>query len=90
MSFAFIDRQKAAFPISSMCRVLGVSQSGFFACRGRPASQRQRDDMVDLAHIRAAFKRSNGTYGSARCRYVRTWQANAERLHRELQRPPLG
>lgn len=28
MSFAFIDRQKAAFPISSMCRVLGASQRG--------------------------------------------------------------
>ncbi len=66
MSFAFIDRQKAAFPISSMCRVLGVSQSGFFAWRGRPASQRQRDDMVYLAHIRAAFRLSNGTYGSPR------------------------
>jgi len=66
VSFAFIDRQKAAFPISSMCRVLGVSQSGFFAWRGRPASQRQRDDMVYLAHIRAAFKPSNGTYGSPR------------------------
>lgn len=29
-----------------------------------PASQRQRDDMVYLAHIRAAFELSNGTYGS--------------------------
>lgn len=66
MSFAFIDRQKAALAISSMCRILGVSQSAFFACRGRPASQRQRDDIVYLAHNRAAFKLSTGTYGSPR------------------------
>ncbi len=31
MRFAFIDAEKASFPIARMCRVLGVSQSGFFA-----------------------------------------------------------
>ncbi len=33
MTFGFIEAEKASFPISRMCRVLGVSQSGFFACR---------------------------------------------------------
>ena len=66
MRFAFIDTEKAEFPICTMCRVMDVSQSGFFAWKGRPASQRQRDDMVYLAHIRAAFELSNGTYGSPR------------------------
>ena len=66
MSFAFIDAEKATFPISRMCRTLGVSQSGFFAWRDRPASLRQRQDMVHLAHIRAVFALSNGTYGSPR------------------------
>ena len=61
MSFAFIEAEKASFPISRMCRVLGVSQSGFFAWRDRPACQRQRQDMVYLAHIRTAFTLSNGT-----------------------------
>jgi hypothetical protein len=49
-----------------MCRVLGVSQSGFFAWQDRAACQRQRQDMVYLAHIRTAFALSNGTYGSPR------------------------
>jgi putative transposase len=31
MRFAFIDSEKASFPVSRMCEVLGVSQSGFFA-----------------------------------------------------------
>ena len=52
MRFALIDRAKAAFPVHRLCRVLGVSQSGYFAWRGRPACRRQRDDMVLLAHVR--------------------------------------
>lgn len=66
MTFAFIDAEKAAFPIDRMCRVLDVSSSGYFAWSGRPACRRQRDDMVLLAHVRSAFALSNGTYGSPR------------------------
>ena len=66
MSFAFIDAEKARFPVSRMCDALGVSQSGYFARKTRPASRLQREDMVFLAHIRTAFKLSNGTYGSPR------------------------
>ena len=66
MRFALIDRAKAEFPIPRLCGVLGVSQSGYFAWRGRPACCRQRDDMVLLAYVRSAFALSNGTYGSPR------------------------
>ena len=66
MRFALIDGAKAEFPVHRLCRVLGVSQSGYFAWRSRPACRRQRDDMVLLAHVRSAFALSNGTYGSPR------------------------
>lgn len=66
MTFGFIEAEKASFPISRMCRALGVSQSGFFAWQDRPACRRQQQDMVYLAHIRTAFALSNGTYGSPR------------------------
>ena len=42
MRFALIDRAKAQFPVHRLCRVLGVSQSGYFAWRGRPACRRRR------------------------------------------------
>lgn len=45
---------------------LGYRQSGFFAWRDRPACQRQKQDMVHLAHIRTVFALSNGTYSSPR------------------------
>jgi putative transposase len=66
MRFALVDQAKEAFPVHRLCRVLGVSQSGYFAWKNRPASDRQRQDMVLLAHIRSSFAVSNGTYGSPR------------------------
>ncbi|WP_370468058.1 MULTISPECIES: IS3 family transposase [Pseudomonadota] len=66
MRFALVDQAKKDFPVHRLCQVLGVSQSGYFAWKDRPASRRQRDDMVMLAHVRSAFALSNGTYGSPR------------------------
>jgi hypothetical protein len=68
MTFGFIEAEKAGLPISRMCHVLGVSQSGIFAWQERPACLRQQQDMVYLAHIRTAFALSNNTYGSPRMR----------------------
>jgi putative transposase len=66
MRFALIDAKKAEIPIETACTVLGVSISGYYAWKGRPASARQSDDMVMLAYIRAEFVTSNETYGSPR------------------------
>ncbi len=66
MSFALIDAKKAEIPVETACAALGVSVSGFYAWKNRPATARQSDDMVVLAHIRAEFATSNETYGSPR------------------------
>lgn len=66
MRFALIDAKKADVPVETACAVLGVSASGFYAWKSRPASTRQTDDMIVLAHIRAEFSTSNETYGSPR------------------------
>ncbi|WP_375382413.1 IS3 family transposase [uncultured Sphingomonas sp.] len=66
MRFALVDQAKKDFPVHRLCQVLGVSQSGYFAWKDRPASRRQQGDMVMLAHVRSAFALSNGTYGSPR------------------------
>jgi transposase InsO family protein len=66
MRFRLVDEAKNEFPVQRLCNVLGVSQSAYFAWKGRSASIRQRADMVLLAHVRSAFALSNGTYGSPR------------------------
>ena len=71
MSFALIDAKRAEVPIETACAALNVSVSGFYAWRTRPASQRQTDDMIILAHIRAEFETSNETYGSRRAEGAR-------------------
>ncbi len=66
MRFAFIDAWRKTFPIHRMCKVLRVTSRGYRAWRCRPMSQRQRDDMVLLAHIREQHKLCLGSYGRPR------------------------
>jgi putative transposase len=64
--FAFINAWRKTFPVHRMCKVLRVSSRGYRAWRSRPMSQRQRDDMVLLAHIREQHKLSLHSYGRPR------------------------
>ncbi len=66
MRFKVIEAEKANVPLQRACALLDVSESGFYAWKGRTPSLRQREDMVLLAHIRAEFRTSNETYGSPR------------------------
>lgn len=66
MRFRLIDAAKKDFPVARLCKVLDVSPSGYFAWKDRPASLRQREDLVLLAHVRSAFTLSHETYGSPR------------------------
>ena len=66
MKFRFIDAAKKDFPVQRLCKVLGVSPSGYFAFKSRPSCRRRRDDMALLVSVRSAFALSNGTYGSPR------------------------
>ncbi len=85
MSFKLVDEAKKEFSVHRLCRVLGVSQSGCFAWKGRPACRRQHEDMVLLAHVRSAFALSNGTYGSPRMtRDLRRRHSRYRPIHRRL------
>jgi transposase InsO family protein len=66
MRFRFTEKAKASFRICRMCEVLGVRESGYYAWVSRPASQRQRDNMVYLGYIRAEHKRNYSAYGRKR------------------------
>ena len=66
MRFAFIDAWKEEWSVELLCKVMRVTSRGFRAWRVRPMSQRQRDDMVILAHIREQHRLSLESYGRPR------------------------
>jgi putative transposase len=64
--FWFVDAEKARFPISLLCRTVGVSKSGYYAWRDRPPSKRTREDATLTERIVEVHKRSRQTYGYPR------------------------
>jgi putative transposase len=64
--FAFISAEKAWAPVSVLCRVLGVTRSGFYAWQQREPSEQAIDDRKLALEIAAIHKASGETYGSPR------------------------
>src|SRR4030095_11443025 len=62
----FVSAYRAVYPIATMCRVLGVSPSGYYAWTKRPPSRRAGSDGALTESIRAAHAASHGTYGAPR------------------------
>lgn len=57
---------QAVHNVTTMCRLLGVSTSGFYASVDRPLSKRAAKDVVLTAQLEAAHDESRGTYGAPR------------------------
>ncbi|MFD2272313.1 IS3 family transposase [Undibacterium arcticum] len=64
----FVKANQAMYPVHTMCRLLEVSASGYYAWLGRPPSQHSRSDTQLLVHIRQIHERSKATYGMPRVR----------------------
>ena len=66
MKFAFVARHRPVWPTRMMCRLLGVSTSGFYEWVGRAPSARAVANAGLLVRIRESFALSQQTYGSPR------------------------
>jgi transposase InsO family protein len=66
VKFAFIQAEKATFPVTVLCRVLGVSRAGFYAAQRRPVPLRVTEDARMAAQIAAIHQASRRCYGSPR------------------------
>jgi transposase InsO family protein len=66
VKFAFISAEKVAFPVSALCRLLAVSQSGYYAAVGRPRSAHARRDHDLAEKVAEAHLASRRRYGSPR------------------------
>jgi len=66
MRFMFLEEHRDTLPINRLCQIMNVSTRGYRAYRTRLICQRQRTDMVLLAHIRDQFALSHKSYGCVR------------------------
>ena len=64
--FAFVDRERALYDVTVLCRLLRVSRAGFYAWLRRPPCARAVADGVLTEQIRAAFTDNRSVYGSPR------------------------
>jgi len=65
-AFQFVNANQAMYGVATMCRVLAVSASGYYAWRKRPPSARARADAELISRITAIHQFSRGTYGAPR------------------------
>jgi putative transposase len=72
VKFAFIEEHRPMWRLARMCRMLGVSKTGYFAWRHRPESLRSGEDRALTTRIHIIHAESRKTYGSPR-------------VHRELR-----
>ena len=59
-----MSANQAELPVRTMCRMLQISASGYYAWRGRPPSRRAMADAVLTERIRAIHLASDENYGS--------------------------
>jgi putative transposase len=89
VAFEFVDVEQAHFPITRLCRLLGVSPSGYYAWRRRPPSEHTVSEARLSRRIRAVHDRSRCTYGAPRVHAelraegVRTSRKRVARLMRQ-------
>lgn len=66
LKYTFIKTHRREFDTAVMCRLLGVSRSGFYQWLRNPLSDRALEDQRLLGLIRAAYTASHGVYGAPR------------------------
>ena len=80
------------YPVATMCRLLGVSTSGYYAWQGRAPSARTESDEALLDRIREIHRISQGTYGAPRIHaelVARGYAVGRKRVARLMRRAGL-
>lgn len=64
--YRFILAEQATYPVTLLCRTLGVARSGYYAWLQRGLSARQQADLALTEQIRVIHADNRQTYGSPR------------------------
>ncbi|MCG8468711.1 MAG: IS3 family transposase [Gemmatimonadetes bacterium] len=91
-AFEFVRANRAEFSVRTLCRVLGVSPSGYYAWKDRPPSAREVANERLVARMREIHEFSRETYGRPRM-YAELrdegWLVNHKRVGRLMAREGL-
>lgn len=91
VKYQFVAAHASEYPVTLVCRILGLARSGYYAWRVRSVSVRQERDQQLTAQIQTIFTDSRLTYGSPRvhaelkAQGVRTARKRVARLMRHAQ-----
>lgn len=77
MKYHFIREHQQEYPVTTMCQVLEVSVSGYYAWKQRPPSARQIADERLSVRIRQVHEATHQIYGSRRIRAELAEQGNS-------------
>ena len=66
MKFAFVNKHLGQHRVKQMCRMLGVSSSGYYLWKNRGKSRREVENAFILEKIKGIHHLSDYTYGSPR------------------------
>jgi transposase InsO family protein len=66
MKYQFIAEHREEYPVSIMCRVLGVAVSGYYAWLRRAPSRRSQQHTGLGEHIARIYEQNRQVYGSPR------------------------
>ena len=64
--YSFIAAEKTSFPVAVMCRVFGVSRTGFHNWERRAPSDRALTDAWLIEKIKQIHEQTRGVYGAPR------------------------
>ncbi len=74
MRVAFVQAQAGVYPVRTMCRVLRLSRSAYYAGRHRSESRHAHEDRRLLVYVHAAHRETREAYGA-----VKLWRALQQR-----------
>lgn len=66
MKYAWINQHKSEFPVRDMCRVMGVSRSGFYDSLNRPVSERSRRADRIRESVAQVHQETDAIYGATK------------------------
>ena len=84
--YRIISAERASFPVSVMCEVLGVSRPGFHQWERRAPSDRALSDAWLTEKIKDIHERARGVYGSRRVQAELSLGQGIQASRRRIQR----